>query len=118
MFFFIDSSKCTNCNLCIETCKSNGLDIIQIGKDGKPVINIFFNVEVKGKSYIARTGKGCNKCQDCTLICPEEAISTLNSKNASDDVISDIYNNLDTSDKNVLDKIKCTKENIAEYIGF
>ena len=49
--------KCLSCGRCITSCYDGGHQALDLGKDGKPVMN-----------------KNCVGCQLCLLVCPAQAI--------------------------------------------
>ena len=49
--------KCVGCGRCITSCYDGGHQALDLGKDGKPVLNI-----------------NCVGCQLCVLVCPAQAI--------------------------------------------
>lgn len=54
VLYEVDSTKCNSCNVCVEVCPQNAIEIIR----GKAVIDT----------------NSCTGCGKCAIACPQDAI--------------------------------------------
>ena len=66
----IDKDKCTACNICIETCPKNIIELVPY--DARTVIECFSN-DI-GKDTRSACKVGCIACSLCVRECPVDAI--------------------------------------------
>lgn len=57
----IDIEKCKGCELCVQACPEEAMDLSK-------------NINNKGYHYAIRLEKDCTGCANCAIMCPEAII--------------------------------------------
>ena len=54
----IDVEKCKGCELCVDACPQDSLELSR-------------NLNIKGFHYVVKIEDNCTGCTNCALVCPE-----------------------------------------------
>ena len=58
----IDIEKCKGCELCIESCPEDTLDLSKV-------------INLKGYKYAEVINQSCTGCANCAIVCPDAIIT-------------------------------------------
>ena len=75
----IDVEICKGCELCVEACPENILDVAK-------------QVNNKGYLYVVKVEDSCTGCTNCALVCPEAAITVYRQVNKKKELVTKISN--------------------------
>ena len=69
----IDRERCKGCQLCIEVCPNNRIEVDKsLNKKGY--------YPARFKENVSEGEKGCTGCVQCATVCPEVAIEVYRAK--------------------------------------
>ncbi|MFO8067866.1 MAG: 4Fe-4S binding protein [Bacteroidales bacterium] len=63
----INIEKCKGCEVCIEACPQQVLEMSQ-------------EVNTKGYHYSVKVNSGCTGCANCAVVCPDAVITVYREK--------------------------------------
>jgi len=75
----IDIERCKGCELCIEACPQDALEVSR-------------QVNKKGYLYIVKVEDTCTGCESCALVCPEGGVTVYRQKNNKKTQVAQVKN--------------------------
>lgn len=115
--FMIDDKTCLKCKLCLKSCKLDGAGVIHETKDGRVLIDIFYNFLKYDSHFLIRTGaKSCSRCQACFLVCPSSSVKCLYNYTPVESDKPKVIKMMEDVVKSIPDKISLSKDDVESVV--
>lgn len=75
----VSIEKCKGCELCIEACPQESLELSR-------------KVNTKGYLYIVKIEDNCTGCTNCAMVCPEGAITVYRKSDKKTEPVAKVSN--------------------------